>query len=148
MLEIVAWYDHYLQHPGLTRLEEILRAAMTWDGLCKDVRRHTETCKSCQKNKQPKHKYGKLPTKISWTVPWKVLCVGLIGPSVLKGKDGSEVDFMCLTMMDPATNWFEVVELPAVDKPGLEISDLNVSAEYFDKTSQKIARLVNKSWFC
>ncbi len=67
---------------------------------------------------------------------------------MLKGKDGSEVDFMCLTMMDPATNWFEIVELTVVDKPGSEISDLNVSAEYFDKTSQQIVGLVNKLWFC
>ena len=146
--DIVAWYHHYLQHPEATRLEEMLRAAMTWDGLCKDVHRHTESCQSCQKNKRPKNKYGKLPTKIAWTVPWKVLCVDLISPYVLKGKDGSEVDFMCLTMMDPATNWFEIVELPVVDKPGSEISNLNVSTEYFDKTSQQIARLVNKLWFC
>ncbi len=77
-----------------------------------------------------------------------MLYVILIGPYVLKGKDGSEVDFMCLTMMDPATNWFKIVELPVVEKPGSKISNLNVSTEYFDKTSWKIARLVNKSWFC
>ncbi len=88
--------------------------AMTWDGLHKDVRRHTETCKYCQKNKQPKHKYGKLPTKIAWSRPWKILCVDLIGQYVLKGKDGSEVNFMCLTMMDTVTNWLELVELPVV----------------------------------
>ncbi len=109
---------------------------MTWDSLCKDVHRHTESCQSFQKNKQPKNKYGKLPTKIAWSRLWKVLCANLIGPYVLKRKDGSEVDFMCLTMMDPETNWFKVLELPVVDKPGLEISDWNVSAEYFHKTSQ------------
>ncbi len=49
-----------------------------------------------------------------------MLCVNLIGPYVLKRKDGSEVNFMCLTMMDPATNWFEIVELPVVEKPGSE----------------------------
>ncbi len=27
--DIVDWYHHYLQHPGSTRLEEMLRAAMT-----------------------------------------------------------------------------------------------------------------------
>ena len=30
---IVAWYHEYLQHPGATRLEETLRATMTWNGL-------------------------------------------------------------------------------------------------------------------
>ncbi|KAL3781033.1 hypothetical protein HJC23_007929 [Cyclotella cryptica] len=30
----VSWYHHYLQHPGHTRLEETLRAAMYWKALC------------------------------------------------------------------------------------------------------------------
>jgi hypothetical protein len=46
--------------------------------------------------------------------PWKVLCVDLIGPYTLKGKDDSSIDFMCLTMIDPATSRFEIVELPIV----------------------------------
>jgi hypothetical protein len=41
-----------------------------------------------------------------------------------------------------------MVELPVVDKPGSKTSNLAVSAEYFDKTSHQVARLVNKSWFC
>ena len=36
----------------------------------------------------------------------------LIGPCTLKGKDGTQIDFMCVTMIDPATTWFEIVELP------------------------------------
>ena len=31
---------------------------------------------------------------------------------MLKGKDGTEINFMCLTMIDPASSWFEIVELP------------------------------------
>ena len=46
--------------------------------------------------------------------PWKVLCVYLTGPYTLKGKDGLSIDFMCLTMIHPATSWFEIVELPTV----------------------------------
>jgi hypothetical protein len=46
--------------------------------------------------------------------PWKALCVDLIGPYTLKGKDGSSFDFMCLTMINPATSWFKIVELPTV----------------------------------
>ncbi len=40
----------------------------------------------------------------------------LIGPYTLKGKGGSSIDFMCLTMVDSATSWFEIVELPTVTK--------------------------------
>jgi hypothetical protein len=43
-----------------------------------------------------------------------MLCVDLIGPYTLKGKDGSSTNFMCLTMIDPTTSWFKIVELPTV----------------------------------
>ena len=29
----VAWYHHYLQHPGSTHLEETLHSAMYWKGM-------------------------------------------------------------------------------------------------------------------
>ena len=32
----------------------------------------------------------------------------------MKGKVKSEIDFMCLTMIDPATSWFKIVELLVV----------------------------------
>ncbi len=32
----------------------------------------------------------------------------------LKGKDGLSIDFMALTMIDPASSWFKVVELPTI----------------------------------
>jgi hypothetical protein len=37
--------------------------------------------------------------------------VDLIRPYTLKGKDGTEIDFMCLTIIDPASSWFEIVKL-------------------------------------
>ena len=40
------------------------------------------------------------------------MCIDLIGPYTLKGKDGTEFDFMCLTIIDPASSWLEIVELP------------------------------------
>ena len=140
------WYHHYLQHPEETRLEETLRATMTWAGLRKSVHEYTKRCCACQMNKRPKVKYGKLPTKTAVTIPWSTLCVDLIGPYTLKGKDGSELDFMCLTMIDPATSWFKIVELPVIEKP-LKKKGVIVVVETFDKTSKQIARLVNKSWF-
>eukprot|EP00804_Cyclotella_cryptica_P013000 CCRYP_002314-RA/>CCRYP_002314-RA protein AED:0.50 eAED:0.48 QI:0/0/0/1/0/0/2/0/95 len=64
-----------------------------------------------QDSKKPfrhKHKCERLPTKLVITNPWEVLCVALIGPYTIKGKDGT---VMCLTMIDPASSWFEIVEL-------------------------------------
>ncbi len=58
-----------------------------------------------------KWKYGKLPPKEAVIFPWKYVCVNLIGQYKLKGKDGTVMDFMCLTMIDPAYGWFEFIEL-------------------------------------
>ena len=44
----VAWYHHYLQHPGNTRLEETLRLLMYWKGLRKTVQSNVKKCHSCQ----------------------------------------------------------------------------------------------------
>ena len=45
----------------------------------------------------------------------------LIGPYTLKGKDKTQIDFMCVTIIDPATSWFEIVELP-ISQQELDIS--------------------------
>ena len=61
-------------------------------------------------------KYGKLPAKLATITSWEAVCVDLIGPPyMLSGKDGTEIDFMCFTMVDPASSWFEIVELPVVE---------------------------------
>ncbi len=74
--------------------------------------------------------------------PWKALCVE--GPYTLKGKDGSSIDFMCLTMIDPTTCWFETVEQPTVAQ---ETTNTKVAEPYFDKSSAQISNLVYKTWF-
>ncbi len=68
-------------------------------------------CHSCQVNKCRKLKYGKLPAKLAITNLWEALCVDLIGLYTLKGKDKTQIDFMCITIIDPATSWFEIVEV-------------------------------------
>eukprot|EP00804_Cyclotella_cryptica_P023647 CCRYP_011963-RA/>CCRYP_011963-RA protein AED:0.41 eAED:0.47 QI:0/0/0.16/1/0/0/6/139/506 len=80
----VAWFCHYLQHPGTKRLEETLRLSMYWKGLRTTVQSHVKKCHSCQVNKRRQIKYGKLPTKLAITNPWEALCVHLIGPSSYK----------------------------------------------------------------
>jgi hypothetical protein len=90
--------------------------------------------------------------------PWKAICVDLIGPYTLKGKDGSSIDFMCLTMIDPATSCFEIVELPTVAQEmtvppvgeGKKVTldkNTRVAESYFDKSSAQISNLVYKTWF-
>ncbi len=110
----VSWYHHYLQHPGHSRLEEMMRSVMYWKGMHTTIWRYIKTCRSCQVNKRHSQKYGHITPKLVIMTPWKALCVDLIGPYTLKGKDGLSIDFMCLTIINPATSWFEIVELPTV----------------------------------
>jgi hypothetical protein len=122
------------------------------------IRRYIKTCRSCQVNKRHSQKYGHLPPKLVIITHWKASCVDLIGPYTLKGQDGSSIDFMCLTMIDLTTSWFEIVELPTVnlvttDPPtgkGKKVTSSNntkVAEPYFDKSSAQISNLVHKTWF-
>jgi hypothetical protein len=93
--------------------------------------------------------YGHLPSKTVITVSWRVLCVDLIGPYTLKGKEGTIIDFMALTTIDPATSWFEVVELPLVCRLKtitVNSKESSIVEEIFDKTFEHRARLINKMW--
>jgi len=160
----IAWYHHYLQHPGHTRLEETLKQEMYWTDMQSSIRQFVKQCKSCQINKHSKHSYGKLPPKLVLKILWEALCVDLIGPYTIKGKDGSVIDFMCLTMIDPVSSWFEIAELPVVEiaragtdhktKSKVGRADRNVleaigdpKQAYFDKSSVMISNLVNKCFF-
>jgi len=91
-----------------------MKAAIYWKGMCITIRSITKSCKTCQVNKKRSLKYGHLPSNIVICIPWEALCVDLIGPYTLKGKDGSSIDFIALTMIDPASSWLEVVELPTI----------------------------------
>jgi hypothetical protein len=145
----VLWYHHYLQHPGHTQLEETMKVTLYWKGMRSTIRLITKSYRSCQVNKKQKLKYEHLPSKIVITIPWWVLCVDHIGPYTLKGKDGTIIDFMALTMIDPATSWFKVVELPLIRQLNtvtVDGKESSIVEEIFDKTSERIAWLVNKTW--
>ncbi len=73
----------------------------------------------------------------------------LIGPYTLRGRDKIEINFMCLTMINPARSLFEVVELPVADHVPTEPvkKDGKTKEAYFDKSSFMISHLVKKCWF-
>ena len=56
---------------------------------------------------------------------------------------------MALTIIDPASSWFKIVELPlfkrlwTINVNGKELLTLE---ETFDKSSDRIAKLINKTW--
>jgi hypothetical protein len=95
----VSWYPHYLQHPCHSCLKEIMRSVMYWKGMCNTIQSYVKSCRSCQINKRHSQKYGHVPPKLIIMTSRQALCVDLIGLYTLKGKDGSSIAFMCLTMI-------------------------------------------------
>jgi hypothetical protein len=124
-----------------------MNTVMYWKGMRTTIRSLTKSCKSCQVNKRRSQKYGPLPPKTVYTIPWECLCVDLIGPCTLKGKDNLQIDFMALTMIHPASSWFEIAELPVVKRlrqQTVNSKELLIADEIFDKISESIAKLVTK----
>ncbi len=146
----VMWYQQFLQHRGHTRLNETMNTAMYWKGMLTTIRSISRSCKTCQTNKRRKLKYGHLPPKTVISTPWECLYVNLIGPYTLKDRDSLQIDFMALTMICPASSWLEIVKLPLVN--WLQRQTVNskelLTNKIFDKSSDCLARLVNKTWLC
>ncbi len=113
-LRTVEWYHTSLCHPGLSRTEETIKQNLIWKHLRQTVREVCKKCSTCQRTKKSSTKYGKLPAKEAEANPWEKLCVDLIGPyTIQKGNKKSKL--WCLTMIDPATGWFEVNTLARKD---------------------------------
>ena len=108
---IVEWYHVQLCHPGHTRTEETIKQHFTWKGLREDVRDTCSKCHTCQVTKTSTKKYGLRPEKEAEAQPWERLCVDLIGPYTMKVYNDKKLEplkLWCLTMIDPATGWFEM----------------------------------------
>ena len=107
---------------GETRTEQSIRQHFTWKGLRKSVHHVCKKCANCQKAKVTNTKYGKLPPKEAEEHPWDTLCVDLIGPYKIVRKGKEDLKLWCLTMIDPATGWFEMA--PIVNKTTAEVADI------------------------
>lgn len=71
----------------------------------------------------------------------------LVGPFDIEDAAGTTMQVMLLTMIDPATGWVEIAELPTkiVDKYNKK-DDIWYKDEILDKDSSTISRLFNKHW--
>jgi hypothetical protein len=95
-----------------------------------------------------KLKYGHLPPKTLISTPWECLCVDLIGPYTLKGRDNLQITFMALIVISSASSWFKTVELPLITSLWRQIvngKELLTADKIFGKTSDHMARVVNKT---
>jgi hypothetical protein len=118
----VEWYHDTLCHPGETRTELTIRQHFQWKGLRGDVEDYCKKCGQCQLTKRKTIKYGLLPEKTAEADPWEVLCVDLIGPYKIPQKNKAKPLYLhCLTMIDPATSWFEIMAIE--NKTALEVAN-------------------------
>jgi len=127
-LQIVNWYHDYLGHPGINRTEESIGQHLWWPEMRKHITLIVNSCLNCQKNKRRHKKYGHLPEKEAESIPWDKMCIDLIGPYVINRKNKTKLKCRCVTMIDPATGWFEI-------------------HEYDDKRSITVANIAEQEWF-
>mgnify|MGYP000620621369 CR=1 FL=1 len=120
---VVQWYHNQLCHPGETRTEQTIRQHFTWKGLRESVHQICSKCPTCQKTKLSTKKYGHLPPKEAEVQPWEKLCVDLIGPYTIKtNENGKKATLWCITMIDPATGWFEIKQIK--NEEAIEIANI------------------------
>ena len=119
---VIAWYHEYLSHPGKTRMEATLKQTLYWPKMADDIHEYVKKCKKCQMCKGPQKEYGHLPPKEHGKiVPWQRVDLDMVGPFKIKTPSG-EKELRALTMIDPATGWFEVKDVAAPDSENCMIA--------------------------
>ena len=130
---MVDWYHEMLSHPGEQRLAETLLMRFNWPGLRVQVKELCRRCDACQRFKGQRKQYGTIPLAFQPENPWETVAVDLIGPWTIprprterkrRGVDLKAIDsgdvtagptLLCLTIMDLATRWIELVRIPSKD---------------------------------
>ena len=150
----MSWYHHYLNHPGGERLYKTLEQVCYWKGMVNQCIQFCKRCKECQKHKPRKIKYGKVPPKnVGPLQPWDTVHTDLIGPYSITTQqfqpDGSQkevtLQLTCMTMLDPVTGWFEIVEVPSYITN--QVKNNKVTTEtIIDKSAARISRLFEQTW--
>jgi hypothetical protein len=125
--QVLKWYHNMLGHPGEQRTERTIRQNLVWPGLQTAVAEHIAKCHECQIYKTHRKKYGKLPLKQPDEKPWNTICVDLIGPYDVTTQDEEELTLNAMTICDPVTGWFEIIEIP-------------------NKSAKTAARKLNQAW--
>lgn len=83
-----------------------------WTGMRKTITRVCKACNDCKRLKARHKKYGKVPPKPNVEIiPWHTLCIDLIGPYTIGHDKKHQTVLHCMTMIDPATGWFEIVQI-------------------------------------
>ena len=126
---VIDWYHTVLCHPGINRTEETISQHLYWPKMREQITKYVQACPTCQKNKRKVKKYGWLPPKDAEAEPWDKMCIDLIGPYKIRRKGKEDLICRCVTMIDPATGWFEIHEYD--DKRSITIYKANSLISFF-----------------
>ena len=101
-----------------------------WRGLTAMFHNVCSKCVTCQTIQRTHNsKYDHLPGKEAKAEPRDKLCVDLIGPYKFKQPNSKDdTDLWCATMIDPATGWIEIAEIPS-------------------KCANVVADIIKRTWF-
>jgi len=108
------WYHFKLMHPGEQRLELNIAQHYAWIGLKSTCIHVCKRCENCAVSKKRDQKIGLLPPKPNpEIIPWNTLCINLVGPYKFgdEKKPETYIELHCMTMIDPATGFFKIVEI-------------------------------------
>ena len=97
------------------------------------------------------------PKNVGVLVPWDTVHTDLIGPYTVTTNqyqvDGSvkevTLQLTCMTMLDPVTGWFEIVEFPQYITQEIQTSKDGKSKKlidhsFIDKSATRISRLFDQ----
>jgi len=108
------WHHLTLMHPGEQRLELTIAQHCTCICLKPACVRVCKKCENCAASKERDQKTSLLPPKPTpEIIPWHTLCIDLVGPCKCgdKKKPETHIELHCVTMVDPATGFFQTVEI-------------------------------------
>ena len=125
---VIDWYHTVLCHPGMNRTEETILQHLWWPKMREQITTFVKACPTCQKNKRKQKKYGHLPPKEAEALIWDKMCIDLIGPYKIRCKGQPDLICKCVTMIDPASGWFEI-------------------HKYNDKQAITVANIAEQEWF-
>ena len=108
------WCHLTLMHPSKQKLELTTAQRCKWIGLRDMCVCACKRCENCATSKKRDTKCCLLPPEPTQEIIlWCTLCVELVGPhkSSNPEKPETHIELHCMTMVDPATGFFETVEI-------------------------------------
>jgi hypothetical protein len=101
--------------------------------VAKNAIKHNQLCAdlpSLSAKQEATKKYGLLPPKLAEATPWDKLCIDLIGPYTIRRNGNKDLICRCVTMIDPATGWFEIQQYD--DKQSISVANI-IEQERFSR---------------